>query len=412
MPPIRWLSALGAMAAFASSAHAEPLTFSQALDLAAAHAPSLRASTLQVDAARAASRAAGALPDPKLSVGVDNFPISGPVAGRFGSDEMTMARVGISQDMPNAARRRAQVAGADAQIGVAEAQARIEARKVRLATALAWIDLAYAQRRLAALDQLVGGLKGLWEGQPASIASGSARPASALGPVQMRARFEDMRSELVANVAKSRAELSRWTADPAPSTVGAPAVFDVDETALRAGLDRTPALAAFQPAQRQAEAEIASARAAKRSDWSWEASYGRRDPMFGDMVSAGVSVSLPLFSNTRQEPLIAAREIDANRVRAEREDARRALAAALEADLADHLMHHEQWGRATAVLVPAAEQRAHLETSSYAAGRADFADLMDALTGLADAKLTALEREAMVARDGARIVLTYGSDDQ
>jgi outer membrane protein TolC len=129
-------------------------------------------------------------------------------------------------------------------------------------------------------------------------------------------------------------------------------------------------------------------------------------------VSAGVSVSLPLFSNARQEPIIAAREIDANRVRAEREDARRALAAALEADLADHLMHHEQWGRATAVLVPAAEQRAHLETASYAAGRANFADLMDALTGLADAKLTALEREAMVARDGARIVLTYGSDDQ
>ena len=412
MPPIRWLSALGAVAALASSAKAEPLSFSQALDLAAAHAPSLRASALQVDAARAASRAAGALPDPRLSLGVDNFPVSGPVAGRFGPDSMTMARVGASQEVPNPARRRAQVAGAGAQIGVAEAQARVEARKVRLATALAWIDLAYAERRLAALDQLVGGLKGLWEGQPASIAAGSARPASALGPVQMRARFEDMRSELVAGVAKARADLSRWTADPAPAAVGEAAAFEVDEFALRAGLDRTPALAAFQPAQRLADAGIASAQAAKRSDWSWEASYGRRDPMFGDMVSAGVSVSLPLFSSSRQDPIIAAREIDANRVRAEREDARRALVAALEADLADHLMHHAQWGRAVAVLVPAAEQRAHLETASYAAGRADFSDLMDALTGLADARLTALEREAMVARDGARIVLTYGSDDQ
>lgn len=153
MPPIRWPSALGAMAAFASSAHADPLTFSQALDLAEAHAPSLRASALQVDAARAASLAAGALPDPKLSVGVDNLPISGPLAGQFGSNGMTMARVGISQDMPNAARRRAQVAGADAQIGVAQAQARIEARKVRLATALAWIDLSYADQRLAVSSQ-------------------------------------------------------------------------------------------------------------------------------------------------------------------------------------------------------------------------------------------------------------------
>lgn len=259
MPPSRWLSVLAAVAGFTSSAHAEPLTYSQALDLASAHAPSLRASALQVDAARAASRAAGALPDPKLSVGVDNFPISGPVAGRFGSDEMTMARVGISEDMPNAARRRAQVAGAGAQIGVAEAQARIEARKVRLATALAWIDLSYAERRLGTLDQLVGGLKGLWESQPASIASGSARPASALGPIQMRARFQDMRSEIAANVAKSRAELARWTAEPNPSTVGTPVTFEVDEAALRAGLERTPTLTAFQSTQRQADAEIASA---------------------------------------------------------------------------------------------------------------------------------------------------------
>jgi cobalt-zinc-cadmium efflux system outer membrane protein len=32
------------------------------------------------------------------------------------------------------------------------------------------------------------------------------------------------------------------------------------------------------------------------------------------------------------------------------------------------------------------------------------------MTAFADAKLTALEREAMVTRDGARIVLTYGSN--
>jgi cobalt-zinc-cadmium efflux system outer membrane protein len=36
--------------------------------------------------------------------------------------------------------------------------------------------------------------------------------------------------------------------------------------------------------------------------------------------------------------------------------------------------------------------------------------VLDAMTALADAKLTALEREAMVMRDGARIMLTYGSD--
>jgi outer membrane protein TolC len=105
---------------------------------------------------------------------------------------------------------------------------------------------------------------------------------------------------------------------------------------------------------------------------------------------------------------MAARRADAARAGLAREDARRALQARLAADLADHVMHHEQWSRTTATVVPAAQQRADLETQSYAAGTATLADVLDAMTALADAKLTALEREAMVMRDGARIVLTYG----
>jgi len=108
--------------------------------------------------------------------------------------------------------------------------------------------------------------------------------------------------------------------------------------------------------------------------------------------------------------LIAARKADASRAYAQREDARRALAAQLEGDLADHVMHHDQWMRTSTVVVPAAQQRADLETASYGAGTAGLTEVLDAMTALADAKLTALEREAMVMRDGARIVLTYGSD--
>lgn len=405
------LSAAVASALLAGSvAGAEPITYAGALDLAARSAPSVQASGLRVDAARAASRAAGRLPDPKLGVGVDNFPVSGPPAGRFDADEMTMARIGLSQDVPNAARRRAEVAAGTAEIGVAEAEATLQQRNVRVATALAWIDLAFAERRLAALDQLVGGLKAFWAAQPASVASGASRPAVGLEPKRLQAVFADERSELVAAVAKARAELSRWTGDPAPTAFGDAPHYDIDPAVLRAALDRHPSLLAAEAAERRAAADVDAARAATRPDWGFEVSYGRRDPMFGDMVSAGVTMSLPLFKSTRQEPRIAARVADRNRVQIEREDRRRTLVAALDGDVADHVMHHDQWRRAVDVLVPTAERRADLELSSYAAGRAGFDDVRAAVTDLADAKLGALEREAMVARDGARIVLAYGSD--
>ncbi len=68
--------------------------------------------------------------------------------------------------------------------------------------------------------------------------------------------------------------------------------------------------------------------------------------------------------------------------------------------------------RARDTLQPLAEQRVKLETASYAAGRASLADIADAHAALADAILTTLDREALVAADGARLVLTYRSDAQ
>ena len=55
---------------------------------------------------------------------------------------------------------------------------------------------------------------------------------------------------------------------------------------------------------------------------------------------------------------------------------------------------------------------AELETASYAAGTASLSDVLQAELGLAEAVTDALDREADVARDGARIVLTYGVDAQ
>ena len=395
---------------FADAAHAAPLTYAAAVDLAEHSTPTLEASALQVSAAQAARRGAGHLPDPKLSFGVDNFPVSGPNAGRYGADFMTMTRVGVMQDIPNSARRRTEKAQASAQIGVAEAEAAVQLRQVRASAAEAWINLAFSERRLATLDQFVATLDGLWKGQPSSVMSGSARPAVGLAPVRLRALFADRRSDLVAEVSKARAELARWTGDPSPSTSGAVPGLPVDAACLRAQLDDDPRLASLRAAALMADAGVTGAKAAERPDWSFSAAYARRDPMFGDMVSIGGTVSLPLFKSTRQQPIIAARAAEAGRARALIEDGRRQLVAALDADLAEHQARQEKLLRAREVLVPTAEQTVHLEVSSYAAGRADYSDLVNTFTDLADAKLDEVEREAAVAQQSALILMTYGSD--
>lgn len=411
MSPLRWLPLLVVSAA-AVSAHAEPMTFDQALARAEESAPSLRANALRIDAARSASRSAGALPDPSVILGLDNFPISGPSAGPFGQDDMTMARIGIEQEVPSDAKRRARVDEAAAGIGAAEAQAAVDAREVRLGVAIAWLDLHYAKRRLAALDALSSMLAPILEAAPSAVASGASRPGETITPELWRAMLADRRSELVALVAKARAELVRWTGDPAADIEGDPPVLEIDAGALRAGLDRHPVLLAYSASGRQADAAVRVARAERHPDWTWGFSYQRRDPAFGDMVSAEVSIRLPLFAASRQDPVINARATDATRVRVDQEAERRKLAAELEAGLAEYAMHRERLTRARDVLVPLAQRRADLETASYGAGTTGLAAVLDAFTALVDAKLDLLDRESEVARDAVRLSIAYGSEDQ
>lgn len=409
---MRFPSILAAATLLAGAAQAAPLTFGQALALADQTAPSLAARSADIDAARAQAVAAGRLPDPRLRLGLDNFPISGPPAGSFSEESMTMATVGVMQDVPSGAKRSADRRRAAADVSAAEAARRLEARRVRLGAALAWIDLYYAERRLAALDEVAGVLSPMRDAAQAELTSGARRPAQALEPEQLSARLADRQAELTAAVARARAELARWTGDPDAEVAGRPPAYAIDPVTLRAGLDDHPSLAAYDGLIEQADADAALARADKRPDWSWELAYQRRDPMWGDMVSAEVTVRLPLFAASRQTPVIQARDRSAAGARLSREAARRELLAALNADLADHVMHHDRMIRARDTLLPLARRGADLETTSYSAGSASFADVLEALLALVEARIDVLDREAEVERDGVRINLTYGVDPQ
>lgn len=400
------------LAVLAKAAYAAPLTYSAALKLADVSAPVLQARAADVRAARSSAIAAGRLPDPKLALGVEGFPVSGLYAGRPSADDFTDVRVGVMQDVPNGAKRRSARERAAADIGAAQTSQVAQAREVRLNTAMAWIDLFYAERRLAALDDIDKALAPLRDAAPSQLASGAMRAAQTLEPEQLTAVLGDRHADLVAAVAKARSELARWTGDPDAKVVGDPPDFPISAAALHAGLDQLPALAVFDAAGRQADADVNAAKADKRSDWGWELAYQHRDPRFGDMVMVQATVSLPLFATSRQDPIIAARTETAGRTRIEREAARRELLASLDADLADHAMHHDRLHRAIGTLVPLAKRRADLETAGYAAGSASLSDVLQAFLALAEARIDAINRDADVVRDGARIVLTYGSDAQ
>jgi len=401
---------LSASVALPAKVQAEPLTYEAALARAAASAPSLKARAASIEAARSSAIAADRLPDPTLDFGIRDFPVTGPNAGSFTRDDFTMTTIGLSQQFPNLAKRHARAARASADLSITEASGLIEGRRVRLETALAWVDLYFGERRLKQLDHLTESLDDLQATVAARLASGSARPSQALEPSQLRAAVADRRAEMTAVIAQARARLARYTGDPAPDVTGDPPMLDIDGDRLKAGIDGLPALRALDASVVAADADVRLARANKRPDWRVSASYGRRDPRFGDLASVGVSIDLPLFAGRRQNPKIAASASMAEAARLDREAGQRELAAALDADLVDHTMHHERWRNARETLVPLALRRAELDRDSYAAGKLDLGTALLSTLALAEAEVETLNRETEVARDAVRITITYGEE--
>src|SRR3546814_9666383 len=98
------------------------MSLDDALRLAETRAPELQAREAGLDAARSAAIAADRLPDPKLNLAIQDFPVTGPDAGRFNRDDFTMQVIGVSQDFPNPAKRRARATRAQADIGIARSE--------------------------------------------------------------------------------------------------------------------------------------------------------------------------------------------------------------------------------------------------------------------------------------------------
>lgn len=389
---------------------AEPLTFEAALERASSDAPSLKGRAAGVLAAQSAAIAADRLPDPTLDVGIKDFPVTGPDAGRFNRDDFTMTTIGVSQQFINPAKRRARAVRAGADISIAEAGVEVEVRNVRLETALAWIDLYYGERRLLQLKLLDESLADLQATVTARLTSGSARPSQAFEPEQLRAQVSDRRSALMAEIAKARARLARFTGDADVSVAGNPPEFPINRGKLLANVGDLPSLKALDAQTAAMDAETRLARADKQPDWKVSASYGRREPRFGDLVSVGVSVDLPFFGRKRQDPKIAARANEAERARFDRMAGEREVIAALEGDLAEHAMHHARLENARDNLVPLARRRAKLDFDSYGAGTVDLGTALLATLSVAEAEVDLLDREAEVAREAMRITMIYAGE--
>ncbi|MEX6504013.1 TolC family protein [Pseudomonas zhanjiangensis] len=399
--------------ALAAPGLAAALTLDEALRRAERDAPSLAAQVANREAATQAAIPAGELPDPKLALGLQNVPIEGDDRWRLGREPMTMQMVGVMQEVPNRAKRRARVDAAQAGIDSAGALERIERLRVRRETALAWIDGFAVEQKLQLFQALYEENRLLAKAVQARLAGGRGQAADSLAPKQEAALLAEQEDELERSRVQARAALRRWIGAAAEEPLsGAWPNWSVDDLGYRHSLPLHPELQAFDPMTEEAQARIRLAEADKRPDWSWELAYQKRGEAFGDMVSVRFSVDLPLFAASRQDPQIAAKRAELLRLEAEREALSRDHAQQLDDDLAEYRRLERALERSRQTLVPLAAEKVRLALADYRAGSGELMTLVAARRELIEARLKQIDFAQARALTSARLYFAYGDGSQ
>ncbi len=371
------------------------LSYDETTRLARDQAPALLAQRSALAGAEAARPAAATLPDPRLTLGIDNLPISGADRWSLTRDFMTMQRIGLMQEVPNGARREARAAGAQARIerertllGVAELSVRREA-------ALAWLGVHFAERRAAQLRDLTAENQLLVDTLGARISAGQALPAERTLARQEGLALADRQDDARRDVARARSALRRWVGARADEPLdGDPPALALSADEVRAQIHRHAEIATYAAMQAMAQDEAREADAAQRGDWAWELAYSRRGPQYGNTVPFQFSFDLPWDRDRRQRPLLAARQQDIARIEAEREDTVRRHGEEIEAQLAELAALDAQRARLNDSGLPLADERIALALASYQGGRGMLADVLMARREAVETRLRLIELDA------------------
>jgi len=387
---------------------AQVLTLDDALSAAVREAPVLRANTALVEAAQYATVPAAEMPDPKLVLGLDSLPIEGDDRFSTGADFMTMQRIGLMQEFPNPAKRKARSEQANAQIDVVRADERVQRQTVLRETALAWIARYTWELQLAQVTQLQSENTLFDDVVRARLAAANGTALDALMPQEEAAEIAALHDEVTAGLAQSIAQLRRWIGAAAelPLSGGAPQ-WPISSEELRNQLHQHPELLGFESQERALDADIAAARADKDPDWDVEFAWLERGSDYDDMVMLEVRVDLPVFPGSRQNPAIASQQAKRRALDADRESSVREHAAMLEAEVAEYQRLQQADRRYSDVLLPLADKKVALTLESWRNGTGTLTEVLGARRARIATRLQAINNTGAIYQSAARLHFAY-----
>ena len=390
------------------------LSLEQAEQRALQQDPAVQRYTRLAEARRAQSVAEGQLPDPRLKLGLANFPTDS-----FARDQepMTQLQLGVQQTFPKGRSLEIRSAQAETLAEAEQARAADAAVQALLGARSAWLDLYYQQAALAILADTRELFTHLLASTRAFYATGRQRQQDVVRVELQLIRLEDRVQQAEGMRAQAQAGLGKWVGDGdwraaaavVPELPPVAALAELDAT-----LERHPRIRVEQLMAESGLQEVDLAREQYKPGWMLDLTYGERTGQNADgsaradFLGAMVVLDLPLFTDKRQDRRLAASQSSYEAARLSRDDQLRELRRRLRADYADWQRLGERLRLFREQILPKAEQNARVSLSAYQSGVGDFDNMLRAGAGVLDSRLDALKVEVDRAKARARLLYLMG----
>jgi cobalt-zinc-cadmium efflux system outer membrane protein len=368
--------------------------------------PRLAAGKFQTDATRAATRVAGAAPNPTLEGTVGH--------GRAQTGDASRVEWGLTLSVPLGwlAQRGSRIKAAEAEVDVAMAESTALRREVLLQLRTLFWRLAYEQARVASLGALDAQTLQLAQTVKRRVERGEARPVEA---TRVEIELERVATELEAArtaLTSRQATFALWLGSPAGKTI----VAIVDLSVLPSAPDRKTALSrtrATHPAVAVARArtlalaaELYSEKLARVPAFSL-AGFSANE-LDRRTYGVGLAVTLPLWNWNSSGIAQAEAKLAAGRKQVE------AMSLEVETTVIE-VQAACQASVLTAArlgnnMVPRSEAVASVMERTYQLGEASLLEVIDSRRTLLDAKRLHLSALAQAQIDCTRLGILVGEE--
>lgn len=415
------------MPAYAQSEGGQPagasvLRLEQAVNTALEHNPELAGLQAHSQAMQTMPSQVGALPDPVLSLNAMNLPAD---TFNTGQEPMTQMQIAVSQSIPFPGKRGLKREAVEHKANASDAMLAERRTTIVGEVRSAWWRLMYQDRALQIIEQNKALMRDFVEIAQTKYRVGNGLQQDVLLAQLELSRLLDRELRVVGMRHGNQAELNALLGRPANKTVKLPPLppnTTLPELPPEASLLETAGgsrnlIDVNRDLVESAQADLEYAMRDRYPDFRLGVGYGFRDgfdPLRGtdrsDLVSVMLSVTVPLFSGSKQSKAVEQRSHEVSRQKFALNNTLRRVEAGVAKNFAEYHAARDQVTLLDTAIIPQAQQTVSSMLAGYQVNQVDFLNVVNTQITLYNAQINYWESLSRAKQALARLASAVGEE--